>query len=211
MKTQPHLNCGRCPRLKRFIAKHRRLEPDWFNAPVPTWVPAKGADAVKLLIVGLAPGLRGANRTGRAFTGDASGELLHAMLLKHGFARGIYENKADDTMELVDCAITNAVRCVPPENKPIGTEINNCRKFLTPTIAGFPNLKAILTLGKIAHDSTLRALDLRVGDYGFGHNVHHDLNGLALISSYHCSRYNVNTGRLTVDMFDDVFKSVGRV
>ena len=210
MKTEPHANCGRCPRLKRYVDKHRYIEPDWFNAPVPTWMPEAGSEAVKLLIVGLAPGLRGANRTGRAFTGDASGELLHAMLLKHGFASGVFENRADDSMRLTDCAITNAVRCVPPANKPTGAEINNCRKYLAPTIASFPNLKVILTLGKIAHDSTLRAMDLRLSDYPFAHKASHEIGNLTLMSSYHCSRYNVNTGRLTADMFDDVFAAIRR-
>jgi len=205
MKTDPHPNCRRCPRLHRFIGKYRRIEPEWHNAPVPTWMPRQGPDAVKLLIIGLAPGLRGANRTGRAFTGDASGELLHATLLKFGFAKGQFLNTPDDGMELVDCAITNAVRCVPPENKPTGPEINNCRKFLNPTITQFSTLAAIITLGKIAHDSTLRALGGRVADHPFAHNAKHVLGDHTIISSYHCSRYNVNTGRLTAKMFEDVF------
>ncbi len=171
-------------------------------------MPQLGPDAVKVLIIGLAPGLRGANRTGRAFTGDASGDLLHPTLLKYGFAEGQFLNTPNDGMELVDCAITNAVRCVPPENKPTGGEINKCRQFLRPTIAQFPNLAAIITLGKIAHDSTLRALEARVADYPFAHNARHKLRSANIVSSYHCSRYNVNTGRLTVDMFEDVFAGV---
>ena len=206
MKTDPHPNCRRCPRLHRHIGKFRRIEPDWHNAPVPTWMPQLGPNAVKVLIIGLAPGLRGANRTGRAFTGDASGDLLHPTLLKFGFAAGDFQNKANDGMELIDCAITNAVRCVPPENRPTGSEINNCRKFLSPTIAQFSNLTTIITLGKIAHDSTLRALEARVADYPFAHHAKHDLPNVRIISSYHCSRYNVNTGRLTVKMFEDVFE-----
>lgn len=205
MKTEPHPNCRHCPRLSRYIAKYRRIEPDWHNAPVPTWMPPQGPDAVKLLIIGLAPGLRGANRTGRAFTGDASGDLLHVTLLKFGFAKGQFLNTPDDGMELVDCAITNAVRCVPPENKPTGSEINNCRRFLSPTIAQFSNLEAVITLGKIAHDSTIRALDARVADHPFAHNASRVLGNFSIVSSYHCSRYNVNTGRLTVEMFEHVF------
>lgn len=208
MKTEPHPNCRRCPRLHSHIGKYRRSEPRWHNAPVPTWLPQSGPDAVKVLIIGLAPGLRGANRTGRAFTGDASGELLHPTLLKFGFAKGQFLNTPEDGMELIDCAITNAVRCVPPENKPTGAEINNCRKFLSATIKQFPNLEAIITLGKIAHDSTLRALEARVANYPFAHNVRHDLSKITIVSSYHCSRYNVNTGRLTQKMFEDVFSDL---
>ncbi|MEM9573812.1 MAG: uracil-DNA glycosylase [Pseudomonadota bacterium] len=208
MKTEPHPNCRRCPRLSRYIGKFRRAEPEWHNAPVPTWMPQQGVDAVKVLIIGLAPGLRGANRTGRAFTGDAAGELLHPTLLKFGFAKGQFHNMPDDGMELVDCAITNAVRCVPPENKPTGTEINNCRKFLSATIKQFSNLESIITLGKIAHDSTLRALEMRVADYPFAHNEKYEIESISVVSSYHCSRYNVNTGRLTQKMFEDVFSEL---
>lgn len=163
---------------------------------------------MKVLVIGLAPGLRGANRTGRAFTGDASGGLLHATLLKFGFATGTFLNTPDDGMELVDCAITNAVRCVPPENKPTGGEIKNCRRFLSPTIAQFSNLEVIVTLGKIAHDSTLKALSARVADHPFAHNAKHLLSNIKIVSSYHCSRYNVNTARLTEEMFEDVFEGV---
>ncbi len=173
-----------------------------------TWLPKEGADAVEVLIVGLAPGLRGANRTGRAFTGDASGELLHAMLLKFGLATGDFQNDPNDTMALVSCAITNAVRCVPPENRPTGAEIANCRKFLKATILRFSQLKTILTLGKIAHDSTLRALDTPISEHRFAHNATHKVRGIRIVSSYHCSRYNVNTGRLTAEMFEDVFRSL---
>ncbi len=208
MKAEPHPNCRRCPRLHRYIAKHRRSEPSWHNGPVQTWLPKNGADAVEVLIVGLAPGLRGANRTGRAFTGDASGEMLHATLLKYGLATGDFRNDPDDTMTLVNCAITNAVRCVPPENRPTGTEIANCRKFLKATISRFSQLKTVVTLGKIAHDSTLRALDTPISSHPFAHNAAHQVTGLRIISSYHCSRYNVNTGRLTKAMFEDVFRSL---
>ena len=208
MKSEPSHNCRRCPRLHRYIAKHRRLEPSWHNGPVPTWLPDGGPTAVKVLIVGLAPGLSGANRTGRAFTGDASGDLLHRTLLKFGLAEGEFKNDPDDTMTLVNCAITNAVRCVPPENRPTGPEIGNCRKFLQATIAGFKQLETIVTLGKIAHDSTIRALGEPVSGYPFAHNAIHQMKDVTIISSYHCSRYNVNTGRLTKTMFEDAFRSI---
>ena len=210
MRTEPHPNCSLCPRLKRFRKRWRVKEPDWHNSPVETWGPKAGNDAVEILIVGLAPGLRGANRTGRVFTGDASGLVLHNMLMKHGFAYGKFENRADDSMELANCAITNVVRCVPPENKPIGQEINACRRFLSTTIGHFSNLKVVLTLGKIAHDSTLRALDAKVSAHPFGHNYLHHIGDLKLVSSYHCSRYNMNTGRLTEDVFESVFLELRR-
>lgn len=206
MATEPNPNCPRCPRLHGFLRRYRELEPDWHNAPVPTLTPVSGNVAVKLLIVGLAPGLRGANRTGRAFTGDASGQLLFANLTKFGFVSGKFENMPDDGMRLVDCAITNAVRCVPPENKPKGKEVENCRAFLAPTIDSFPNLGVLLALGKTAHDSSIRALNLKVSELPFAHGAQHHIDKFTMISSYHCSRYNVNTGRLTTDMFEDIFR-----
>lgn len=165
-------------------------------------------DSVSLLIVGLAPGLRGANRTGRPFTGDYAGDLLYSTLIAHGFARGRFEARPDDSLELVDTAIVNAVRCVPPENKPTGPEIATCRTFLIPTIARFPNLRAILTLGAIAHQSTVRALGLRVAAFPFKHGANYDTGKIQLFSSYHCSRYNTNTGVLTTEMFVKVFGDI---
>jgi len=208
LPAEPPRDCPLCPRLHDFIAAWRRREPQWHNAPVPTFLPPDGKDSVRLLIVGLAPGLRGANRTGRPFTGDYAGDLLYSTLIRFGFARGVFEARPDDSLELVGTAITNAVRCVPPENKPVGAEIAQCRAFLTPTIAGFPNLSAILTLGAIAHQSTVRALGARVAAHPFRHGACTGIGGLRLFSSYHCSRYNTNTGVLTEQMFVSVFKDI---
>lgn len=209
---EPARNCGLCPRLAEFRNGYRESNPDWHNAPVPTWYPENNPDGgalkVRLLIVGLAPGLRGANRTGRPFTGDHAGDLLYATMVKFGFAGGEYDARPDDQLSLVDAAITNSVRCVPPQNKPVGAEINACRPFLLETISRLPNLKAILTLGKIAHDSTARTLGTRVADVKFGHNIKHDMGDHTVFSSYHCSRYNTNTGVLTEQMFDDVFQNI---
>ncbi|MEZ5936109.1 MAG: uracil-DNA glycosylase [Alphaproteobacteria bacterium] len=181
--------------------------PDWHNAPVPSFGPA---DA-RLLIVGLAPGLRGANRTGRPFTGDYAGDLLYPTLIRHGFARGRFDASPDDGLELVDCRITNAVRCVPPANKPVGAEINACRPFLESELEGVDAPEVVLTLGGIAHGSTLRALGLKSGPYPFVHGAVHQLaDGRTLCPSYHCSRYNVNTGRLTEAMFDRVVAEIRR-
>jgi len=206
--VDPERDCSICPRLKSFIDTQRETYQDWHNAPVDTWVSSKGDADVKLLIVGLAPGLRGANRTGRPFTGDWAGDLLYSTLLKFDFARGNYGGEPDDGLELNQAAITNAVRCVPPENKPVGAEINNCRPFLLNTFERFSNLKAIVTLGKISHDSTVRALAGKISATPFGHNLMQEVNGRTIFSSYHCSRYNTNTGRLTETMFEDVFADV---
>lgn len=191
-----------------YIGHFREAEPEWFNGPVPTWMPKEGDHTVELLIIGLAPGLRGANRTGRPFTGDYAGDLLYATLQKFDLASGSYGASSSDGLELKRTAITNAVRCVPPENKPVGSEINNCRPFLLATLERFPNLKYLITLGKIAHDTTLRALGERVAAYPFGHNVHHETSRFRIVSSYHCSRYNTNTGRLTEPMFEEVFEGI---
>ncbi|EKF42958.1 uracil-DNA glycosylase [Nitratireductor indicus] len=208
-RTEPPLDCPLCPRLHDFIAGWREREPQWFNAPVPTFLPPGGDDDVRLLIVGLAPGLRGANRTGRPFTGDYAGDLLYDTLRRFGFAHGTYEARPDDGLQLVGSAIVNAVRCVPPENKPVGAEITTCRKhFFAPTLKRFPNLMAVVTLGLIAHQSTVRALGGRVAAHPFRHGGRQELAGLSIFSSYHCSRYNTNTGRLTEEMFVDVFASV---
>jgi uracil-DNA glycosylase family 4 len=203
--SEPPLPCTLCPRLHQFVVSQRAEHPDWHNGPVPTY---GDADA-ELLIAGLAPGLRGANRTGRPFTGDYAGDLLYATLGKYGFARGTYDARPDDGVTLHNVAITNAVRCVPPQNKPVGVEISTCNAFLRELLAGMDNLKVVMALGRISHDAVLRALDIKRSAYGFGHNAVHQLeSGLVLIDSYHCSRYNTNTGRLTVPMFEAVFDSI---
>ena len=202
----PPADCPLCPRLAAFRADNRAAHPDWFNAPVPPFRPAAEP---RLLIVGLAPGLRGANRTGRPFTGDYAGDTLYAALLKHGFAAGRYGAAPDDGLRLVDCRITNAVRCVPPENKPVGAEIAACRSFLEAEIASLPRLEVILALGAIAHQAVLASLKVRQATAKFAHGAQHALpNALTLADSYHCSRYNTNTGRLTVEMFDAVIAAI---
>jgi uracil-DNA glycosylase family 4 len=203
---KPGRDCPRCPRLSAFRTTWRTKEPGWFNAPVPSFGPI---DA-RVLIVGLAPGLQGANRTGRPFTGDYAGVLLYETLGKFGFARGEYAARPDDSLELTDCRITNAVRCVPPENKPTPAEIKTCRDFLTPTIVEMKKLRAIVALGRIAHESTVRALGGKLSDATFAHGSRHQLGATALFCSYHCSRYNTNTGVLTPDMFREVFADVRR-
>ena len=200
--VQPPRDCKLCPRLAAFRGENRLEFADYFNNPVPTF----GASDVRLLIVGLAPGLHGANRTGRPFTGDYAGDLLYATLLRHGLARGEYRQRADDSLELVDCAITNAVRCVPPQNKPTPAEIKTCLSFLASEIASMPHLRAILALGKIAHDSVCDTLAAKKSAHPFGHGKSYRIGKLQLISSYHCSRYNTNTGVLTAKMFDSVVK-----
>ncbi|MDP2358960.1 MAG: uracil-DNA glycosylase [Beijerinckiaceae bacterium] len=207
--AEPDRNCPLCPRLAAFRDEARVREPSWHNAPVPSWGEPNGP----LLIVGLAPGLRGANRTGRPFTGDWAGDLLYATLLEFGLASGVYDERPDDSLTLVGCRVTNAVRCVPPQNKPTPAEINTCRPFLVQTInVGQP--RAIVALGRIAHESVLRALGARLAEHPFGHGAEHDLtlpDGSAttrLFDSYHCSRYNTNTGVLTEAMFRNVFRNV---
>ncbi len=206
MISEPSPDCAICPRLHDFIQEWRRKEPEWHNAPVRPFLPAHDDD-VRLLIVGLAPGLRGANRTGRPFTGDYAGELLYSTLCEFGFAAGKFEARPDDSLHLLDAAIVNAVRCVPPENKPVGAEINNCRQFFSPLLTHFKNLRAVVTLGTIAHQSTVRALREPVARHPFGHGHETDIGRLRIFSSYHCSRYNTNTGRLTDPMFRDIFRS----
>jgi len=202
--AKPGRNCPLCPRLKAYRENWRRSEPAWFNAPVPSFGPT---DA-RVLIVGLAPGLQGANRTGRPFTGDYAGVLLYDTLARYGFARGSYGAHPDDGLELVDARITNAVRCLPPLNKPIGSEIAMCRQFLAATIAEMEQLRAIIALGRIAHDSMVAALGQRPKAAPFGHGAVHAIGSLRLFDSYHCSRYNTNTGVLTAQMFQAVFASV---
>jgi uracil-DNA glycosylase family 4 len=187
-----------------FRHEWRRKEPTWFNAPVPSFGPAEA----RLLIVGLAPGVQGANRTGRPFTGDYAGVLLYDTLLRYGFAKGEYKAHPDDGLTLIDCRISNAVRCVPPENKPLPAEINTCRTFLVRTIEDMQNLRAILALGRIAHDSVLSALAVKKSAHAFSHGCRHEIGRVTLFSSYHCSRYNTNTGVLTPEMFREVFKAV---
>jgi uracil-DNA glycosylase family 4 len=199
--VEPGRDCPRCPRLVSFRRANRAANPGWFNAPVPSFGPRKA----RLLIVGLAPGLRGANRTGRPFTGDFAGDLLYRTLLDFGFARGIYAARADDGLELVDVRIVNSVRCVPPENKPTPEEIRTCREFLAAEIAAMPDVKAIVALGKVAHDSTLAVFGERLSRCKFAHGAEHKLASLMLFDSYHCSRYNTNTGVLTPKMFRSVF------
>lgn len=215
--AEPDRDCGLCPRLRGFALENRRLFPDWHNGPVQTWYPAEGASSVKLLIVGLAPGLRGANRTGIPFTGDDSGDLLYETLGKHGLTNPDtgsggpnFGSKAIDGPQLKATAITNAVRCVPPRNKPVGAEITTCRKFLAATIAELGRLKVIVTLGRISHDSTIRALGGKISQHPFAHAAETGIGGVRVFSSYHCSRYNTNTGRLTPEMFDAVFEKVTR-
>jgi uracil-DNA glycosylase len=202
--TAPDRDCPLCPRLADFRQASRTREPGWFNAPVPSF----GDEAARLLIVGLAPGMQGANRTGRPFTGDYAGDLLYATLLEYGFARGHYQARPDDGLTLTDCRITNAVRCVPPQNKPLPAEIKTCRPFLIATIAAMPRLRAIVALGRIAHDTMLKSLDLRAATAPFVHGGVHQAGRVRLYDSYHCSRYNTNTGVLTTDMFRSVFAKV---
>jgi uracil-DNA glycosylase family 4 len=197
---QPSHDCPLCPRLEEFRARNKAAFPEFFNAPVPSFGPM---DA-KLLIVGLAPGLKGANRTGRPFTGDYAGDLLYGSLTRHGLTRGTYGARPDDGFELVGARIVNSVRCVPPENKPLPVEVNTCRQFLIVEMATMTKLRAVLTLGKVAHDSVATTLKLKKKDHVFKHGARHDANGLAIFASYHCSRYNTNTGVLTEAMFDSV-------
>jgi uracil-DNA glycosylase family 4 len=206
--AEPSRDCPLCPRLRDFRDLWREREPGWFNAPVPTFLPAEGRDSVRLLIVGLAPGLRGANRTGRPFTGDYAGDLLYSTLIRFGLARGQFLARPDDGLELLGTAITNAVRCVPPENKPTPAEITTCRQFLMPTIESFPNLRAVLALGAIAHQSTVKALGHRLAAMPFKHGGRNQAGPVELFSSYHCSRYNTNTGVLTEAMFVKVFSEI---
>lgn len=204
----PSSDCRICPRLSEFRDSNRKKFPDWHNGAVTPF----GSLDSQLLIVGLAPGLRGANRTGRPFTGDYAGNLLFDTLGKFNFAKGTYSSHANDGFELIDCRVTNGVRCVPPQNKPVGAEINSCRPFLTAEIGAMPNLKCILTLGGIAHNTVLRALAQKVSAWKFAHNAVHPLFDLpTLVNSYHCSRYNTNTGRLTEAMFHNAFKSIRKI
>ncbi len=204
----PGRDCPLCPRLASFRNDNRKTFPDFHNGPVPSF----GALDARLLVVGLAPGLKGANRTARPFTGDYAGDLLYPTLLQFGFAEGRYDARPDDGVRLLDCRITNAVRCVPPQNKPVGDEIKACRPFFAAELAAMPRLRVVLALGVVAHNATLAALGHRQSARKFAHGARHtierDGQPLLLADSYHCSRYNTNTGRLTPDMFAEVFAAV---
>ena len=203
--TSPGHDCPLCPRLAAFRQTSRTGQPNWHNAPVPSF----GPPDAKLLIVGLAPGLRGANRTGRPFTGDYAGKLLYGTLLKYGFAIGDYQESPNDGLTLIDCRIVNAVRCVPPENKPLPAEIATCNQFLAAELAGLPRLRAILALGGIAHQAVLRAHGLKQSFAKFSHGAMRELpSGVTLTDSFHVSRLNTNTGRLTTPMFEAVLASI---
>src|SRR5882762_7706625 len=204
LSTEPNRNCPLCPRLAGFREAARAREPEWFNSPVPSFGDPDG----RLLIVGLAPGLQGANRTGRPFTGDYAGDLLYATLIEYGFAEGRYQARPDDGLKLVDCRISNAVHCVPPQNKPLPAEISTCRPYLIATIESMPHLRAILALGRVAHDSVVKSLKLRGSAAPFVHGAVHRAGAVKFYDSYHCSRYNTNTGVLTPDMFRRVFARV---
>lgn len=204
----PAPDCPLCPRLVDFRQANRQRFASYHNAAVASF----GSTGARLLVVGLAPGMHGANATGRPFTGDHAGELLYATLLSHGFARGDYRARADDGLALVDCRITNAVRCVPPENKPVGAEISTCRRFLAAELAALPRLAVIVALGQVAHRSVLACLGVRAAAAPFVHGaLARPGRGPALIASYHCSRYNTNTGRLTPAMFQAVFRQARAV
>jgi uracil-DNA glycosylase len=202
--AEPGRDCPLCPRLVGYRKANRKAEPSWWNAPVPTFGPAKA----RLAIVGLAPGLRGANRTGRPFTGDFAGDLLYATLIAYGFAAGPYGERPDDGLTMIDARIVNAVRCVPPQNKPLPQEIRSCNRFLQAELAELRNVAAIVALGKIAHDAVLLALGEKPSRSVFGHGAVHKLRTARLFDSYHCSRLNTNTGVLTPKMFRAVFAKV---
>lgn len=201
-QTEPPRDCGLCPRLVELRHRCQADHPDWWNAPVPAF----GDAQAWLGIVGLAPGMHGAHRTGRPFTGDYAGDLLFATLAKFGLSRGRYDARIDDGLTLEGVIILNSVKCLPPQNKPTPQEINTCRRFLSAQLQALPQLRVFIALGRIAHDSFLRHMGLRAAQFPFGHNARHDLGeGRVLIDSYHCSRYNTNTGRLTAEMFEAVF------
>ena len=201
----PEKDCDRCPRLVSFRQVNRDKFPDWHNAPVESFGPTDAA----LLIVGLAPGLRGANKTSRPFTGDAAGVLLYDTLRTFSFASGTYDERADDGLALQNCRITNAVRCVPPQNKPVTSEVVACSKFLQDELTTLQHLQVVLALGTLAHNAILRSLGYAQSSVKFSHGAIHQLPaGYTLADSYHCSRYNTNTGRLTKPMFEDVFAGI---
>ena len=202
---EPEANCNLCPRLKIFREEWRKLKPNWFNSPVNSF----GSIDSKLLIVGLAPGLKGANKTGRPFTGDHAGKLLYPSLIKFKFANGRYLEKRNDSIELINCRITNSVRCVPPQNRPTLEERNYCRNFLKIEISKMNKLEIILALGHIAHTEVLKVFNKKISEFKFKHGKIYNLsNTISLHSSYHCSRYNTLTKRLTENMFNKVLKEI---
>lgn len=204
-ECKPDHDCPLCPRLVEFRAQNRQKFPGNHNGPVPSFGPLEA----ELLIVGLAPGLKGANFSGRPFTGDYAGIMLYNTLLKFCYAKGVYDARPDDGLELINCRITNAVRCVPPQNKPLPEEEATCRPFLVKEIAAMPNLKTILSLGLISHNAVLKTLGYKISAYKFAHGAMHDVgHGITLLDSYHCSRYNTQTNRLTAEMFEAVFKKI---
>ncbi len=204
MTPEPPRDCALCPRLAAYRSEVAAQHPDWHNAPVPSF----GAPGARLMVLGLAPGVSGANRTGRPFTGDHAGTLLYATLARFGFANDRFAADPADGLVLRDALVSNAVRCVPPQNRPTPAEITTCRRFLADRIAALPRLAAVVCLGRIAHETLLRARGLRLAGHPFAHGARHDLGGLAVFDSYHCSRYNTNTGRLTPAMFEAVFAEV---
>ncbi len=197
-------DCALCPRLVAYRNEIAVEHPAWFGGAVPSF----GDPSGQLMVLGLAPGKSGAHRTGRAFTGDGSGGLLFQMLHHHGFANDAFDNRADDGLTLHDCLITNAVRCVPPANKPTAAELTTCRTYLQMGLQGMTNLRAVLCLGRLAHDSLLRALDRPLAAHRFAHGARHSIGRVQVFDSYHCSRYNLNTRRLTPGMFNAVFADV---
>ena len=200
--SEPPRDCPLCPRLVEYRRENQRQNPGWFNGPAPSF----GDPDARLLVAGLAPGRTGANRTGRPFTGDGAGVILYETLLKTGFATGRYEARPDDGLQLVDCMITNAVRCAPPGNKPLPAEEATCRPFLTARLAALPRLKVIVTLGDVSRRNVLKALGLPGSAAPPGHGVEATLGGYVILNSYHCSRLNTNTGRLTPAMFEAIFR-----
>jgi len=196
-------DCRACPRLAAFLDEVNERYPDYYCRPVPPF----GDLSARLLIVGLAPGMHGANRSGRPFTGDHAGIMLYEVLHQFGFASHPESVSADDALTLTNCRITNAVKCLPPDNKPVGAEVNTCNAFLANELATLADGSVVIALGGIAHKAIVRALGLRQADYKFGHEALHDLGRLRMLDSYHCSRYNTNTGRLTRDMFESVFRT----
>ena len=193
--------CRECPRLSRFLDGVKERHPDYYCRPVPPF----GAPDARFLIVGLAPGMHGANRSGRPFTGDHAGILLYQMLHKYKFASRDHSEAADDGLQLIDCRITNAVKCLPPDNKPVGAEINTCNSFLANELMALPEDAVVMALGGIAHRAVVKALGFRQAEFKFAHAALHDLEQFKLLDSYHCSRYNTNTRRLTEEMFDAIF------
>jgi uracil-DNA glycosylase len=204
MTPEAPRGCPRCPRLVAYRRENAARQPGWFNGAVPSF----GDPEARLMVLGLAPGVAGANRTGRPFTGDYAGELLYATLTRFGLANGRFAADPADGLALRDCIVSNAVRCVPPQNKPTPLEIATCRAFLEARIAALPRLRAVVCLGRIAHETLVRALGRRPADHPFAHGARHTIGRLAVFDSYHCSRLNTNTGRLTSAMFEAVFAEV---